>query len=80
MYADVISLQEVKGGGSMGKARECPPFAQATCRKDGERVVEGWEKPGNARPLPRLCAGKMGKGWSEDGRSQEMPTLHPCYR
>ncbi len=63
----------------MGKARQSPPFAQATCRKGGIRVVEGWEKPGNAHPFPRLCVGKVGKGWTKDGESQAKPTPRPGY-
>ncbi|PQD97196.1 hypothetical protein CYL18_04810 [Pradoshia eiseniae] len=46
-----------KGVRKVGEARQCPPFAQTTGRKGGNRVSEKWEKPGNAHPLPRQQVG-----------------------
>ncbi len=42
----------MKGGRKVRKVRQWPPFAHARGMKDGERVDERWEKPGNAHPLP----------------------------
>jgi len=64
----------------MGEARHCPPNAQASGGKGGGRVVEGWEKPGNAHPMPRLQVGKVGEGCSKAGESQAKPTYHPGFR
>ena len=41
-----------KGVQKEGEARECPPYAHASGMKDGERVAERREKPGNAHPMP----------------------------
>ena len=55
-----------KGGRKVGEARQSPPFPQASYGKDGKRVVERREKPGN--PPPRLHTRKAGKGWPKDGK------------
>ena len=62
----------------MGRARQCPPFAQARGRKCGKGVGGRWEEPGNTHPSPRQEVGSVGKGWEEDGKSHAY--AHPSPR
>ena len=52
-----------KGERKMGKARQCPAYAQATGRKGGKRVDERWESSEKAQPMPM----QRQEGWVKGG-------------
>ena len=61
----------------MGRARQCPLFAQARGMKCGKRVGKVWEEDGKSQAMPTLFTGKRYEGWEKGvrkvGKARQCP-------